>query len=101
MRPTQLDKGLIIDFWSCIFGSFFLNLTGGEGEKKFKLAFCLFVESLSIIPKASAHTYLRYLQRECTILFIVYLFAISFTIKIKASKPERIEYIRPYEVHTH
>ena len=71
MRPTQLDKGLIIQisgigcklsffvFWWPFF-FFFYKFNWRRKREKFKLAFCLFVESLSIIPKASAHTYLRY-----------------------------------------
>lgn len=111
MRPTQLDKGLIIQISGIgcklsflSFGDlFFHKFNWGRKREKFKLAFCLFVESLSIIPKASAHTYLRCFvpTRECTILFIAYICLPSrFTIKITRIKAGTHRVHPPVHAHT-
>lgn len=85
------NRFLVMHFW------FFFSKSNWRRRREKVQVGVLFVCRVFVYNSKSIRTYIPAVPtRECTILFIVYLFAISFTIKIKVSKPERTVYIRPY-----
>ena len=97
MRPTQLDKRLIIQISGIVCKlSFFVfwwpsltNLTGGEKREKVQVG-VLSVCRVFVYNSKSIRTYIPAVLRTYTrmyhIIYSLYLFAISFTIKITRIK---------------